>query len=182
VVPEAPLEQTETGVVPTADGWFVLNARDARWYASAPMGFHAVFEAEGARFHDLGLNLNVLRPDEPMSLYHGEDAQEDFLVLAGECVLVIEGQERKLATWDFVHCPPWTEHVFVGAGEGSCLVLAVGARSESRSFRYPANEVASRYGASAEKDTTDPREAYATFDRPVVVSRPPEFDELASRS
>jgi uncharacterized cupin superfamily protein len=113
-------------------------------------------------FPQFGVNLFVLEPGEPMAVYHGEDAQEDFLVLHGDCVLVVEGQERSLTQWDFVHCPPWTEHTIVGAGDGPCVVLAVGTR-RSEGIRFLANEVAAMHGASSERDTTDGGEAYARF-------------------
>jgi glyoxylate utilization-related uncharacterized protein len=117
VVPEAPLEHSDHGTFPVGDGWFVVNARDAQWFESGGLGFYAPFEGENAPFGELGFNLNVLRPGEPSCMYHGEETQEDFLVLAGACVLIVEGHERQLNAWDFVHCPPWTEHVFVGAGD-----------------------------------------------------------------
>ena len=89
--------------------------------------------------------------------------QEDFLVLSGECLLLIEGEERRLKAWDFVHCPNWTEHIFVGAGNGPCLVLGVGARRKGRGIRYPVNALALKYGAGVEIETSDPKEAYARF-------------------
>jgi uncharacterized cupin superfamily protein len=106
-------------------------------------------------------------------MYHGEDAQEDFLVLSGECLLLVEGEERRLRTWDLVHCPPWTEHIFVGAGEGPCVVLAVGARRKGRGIRYPVSELALRHRAGVEVETTEPKEAYAWFsgDRPISCPR-----------
>ena len=103
-------------------------------------------------------------------MYHGEDAQEDFLVLSGECLLIVEGQERLLKAWDFVHCPPWTEHIFVGAGEGPCVVVGVGARRKGRGIVYPANETASRHGAGVDEETSDPRVAYARFGEDTPVS------------
>jgi oxalate decarboxylase/phosphoglucose isomerase-like protein (cupin superfamily) len=133
VVPEAELEDTGAGVVPASAGWFVLNARDARWFHregrgdSLPFTGSDEFEAE-SYFPMLGMSLQVLSPGEPNSMYHWETEQEDFLVLAGEALLVVEGQERPLRQWDFVHCPPETQHVFVGAGEGPCVLLAVGSR------------------------------------------------------
>lgn len=174
MVPEASLEQGEHGRSPSGEGWFVLNARDATWYESDGLGFYCGFESDTTRFEQFGINLNVLRPGEPMSMYHGEEAQEDFLVLFGECLLVVEGQERRLRRWDFVHCPPWTEHVFVGAGEGPSLVLALGARGK-HALRYPANEAALRHGAGVEVDTSDPRDAYARFERPEPTRFPREF-------
>ena len=126
MVPEAPLEQMKGGVMPTGEGWFVVNAREARWL-DGHFGAYTRFEGEGeAKFPELGINIGVLGPGQAACHYHGEDAQEDFLVLSGECLLLIEGEERRLKAWDFVHCPAWTEHVFVGAGDGPCAILAMG--------------------------------------------------------
>jgi uncharacterized cupin superfamily protein len=111
-------------------------------------------------------------------MYHGEDAQEDFLVLSGECLLLIEGEERRLRQWDFVHCPPWTEHIFVGAGEGPCVLLGVGARRKGRGIRYPVSEIALKYGAGVERETTEPREAYARFAEDKPVPLPEELPDL----
>ena len=159
MVPEAPLEPTEGGLAPSGDGWFVLNARDARW-VTGRFGAYTRFEGEAARFPRLGLNVAVLQPGEPACYYHAEDDQEDFLVLSGECLVLIEGEERPLKQWDLVHCPPWTEHVFVGAGDGPCALLAVGSRT-SRDGVYPVSELALRHGAGVEAETREPREAYA---------------------
>jgi uncharacterized cupin superfamily protein len=167
----------ESGALPAGEGWFVLNARDAQWFESDGLGFYTTFQGENARFEELGLGLGILRPGEPNAMYHGEDAQEDFLVLSGECVLIIEGEERRLEAWDFVHCPPWTEHIFVGAGDGPCLVFAVGARRKGRGLRYPVNELVLKYGAGVEKETSDPSEAYARFSDDKAVSCPDEFPQ-----
>ncbi len=166
MVPEAPLSQTDAGLVPEGEGWFVLNARDARWWRSEELGIYCPFEGKRARFTELGINLNVQPPGQPNCMYHSEAAQEDFLVLSGECILIVEGQERRLRPWDFVHCPPGTVHVFVGAGTESCLILAVGARRPGVRIRYPVSDVARKYGASVEKETRSPRKAYARFARP----------------
>ena len=144
MVPEAPLEQTENGLVPRGEGWYVLNAREARWWRTDDLGSVCTFEGD-VRFPELGINVSVLRPGEPSCMYHGEEAQEDFLVLSGGCLLLIEGEERPLRAWDFVHCPRWTEHVIVGAGSGPCVVLAVGARGVGRGVRYPVDEAALRH-------------------------------------
>jgi uncharacterized cupin superfamily protein len=180
VVPESPLEQDEAGLFPAGEGWFVVNSREARWLDFGALGLACLFESKDARFEQLGINLNLLRPGEPNCMYHAEDAQEDFLVLAGECLLLVEGEERALAQWDFVHCPPWTEHVFVGAGDGPCLLLAVGSRQRpaGRGIRYPVNEVALRHGAGVETETSDPDEAYARFPRPKPVPCPGELPGL----
>jgi uncharacterized cupin superfamily protein len=180
VVPEAPLEQTEHGLVPAGEGWFVVNVRNARWFESDGLGRYTQFQGD-ERFPEFGFNLAILQPGEPSSLYHGEDAQEDFLVLAGECLLLVEGEERPLRAWDFVHCPNWTEHIFVGAGERPCLLLGVGSRTPGRGVRYTVHEVALKHRAGVETETSDSREAYAAFadDRPVPC--PPEFDALTRR-
>jgi uncharacterized cupin superfamily protein len=136
----------------------VLNARDARWL-EGDYGAFTRFEGD-ARFSQVGVNIGVVAPGQPSCMYHGEEDQEDFLVLSGECLLLIEGEERRLGRWDFVHCPPWTEHVFVGAGSGPCAILALGGRS-SRGVVYPASELAQRHGAGVVAETRDPDEAYA---------------------
>ena len=168
MVPEAPLEQTEHGLVPAGAGWFVVNARETRWYESDGMGVYTMFSSEATRFEQLGFNIGILRPGEPNCMYHAEDAQEDFLVLSGECLLIVEGEERRLKAWDFVHCPPMTGHVFVGAGDGPCVVVAVGARTKGRAVVYRRSETALAHGASVQRDTSDWAEAYARFagDRP----------------
>ena len=165
MVPEARLEATENGLVPQGDGWFVLNARNAIWRYSEGRGAYCIFEGE-PEFSQLGIHLVTLSPGEPMAMYHWEADQEDFLVLAGEALLIVEGEERPLGRWDFVHCPPGTKHVIVGAGNGPCLVLAVGARDRSTGpdwGGYTVDEAALRHGAGVEQETTEPREAYARF-------------------
>jgi uncharacterized cupin superfamily protein len=158
MIPEAPLEPAGKGMAPAGDGWFVLNVSEARW-VEGTFGAYTSFEGAG-KFPHLGVNIGVLSPGQPACYYHGEDDQEDFLVLSGECLLVIEGEERRLEQWDLVHCPPWTEHVLIGAGDGPCAVLAVGSR-RTHDVVYPASEVAQRHGAAVSKETRSPREAYA---------------------
>lgn len=167
MVPEAPLERDDSGLAPRGEGWFVLNARESRWL-DGEFGAYTRFEGD-ARFPQMGINIAVLEPGQPACLYHGEGDQEGFLVLSGECLLLIEGQERPLKAWDFVHCPPHTEHVLVGAGNGPCAVLGVGTRT-SREVVYPASELAQRHGASAREETHNPSEAYADTapDQPVA--------------
>ena len=175
VVREAQLEATEHGSRPVDDGWFVLNARDAGWEDSHGLGLYATFDGAEARFPEVGINIAILHPGEPSCMYHAEEAQEDFLVLAGECVLLAEGDERLLRAWDFVHCPPWAEHVFVGAGDGPCLLLAVGARRKGRGLVYPVNELALSYGAGVEVETGSPAEAYARFPEATPIACPESF-------
>jgi uncharacterized cupin superfamily protein len=167
MVPEARVEPGDGGgLVPNGEGWFVVNARDAQWY-TGHFGAYTRFEGEPS-FPMLGINIGVLEPGQPACYYHGEDEQEDFLVLSGECLLLIEGQERRLRAWDFVHCPPWTEHVFVGAGDGPCAILAVGTRTGGGVI-YPVSELAQRHGAGVEHEIDQPRQAYAEI-RPDVAS------------
>jgi uncharacterized cupin superfamily protein len=164
-VPEAKLEPTEHGLAPKGDGWFVLNAREARWRDEP--GRSAFCDLEGEpEFPQLGINIQVLQPGDTMSMYHWEADQEDFLVLSGEALLIVEGEERPLRQWDFVHCPAGTKHVIVGAGQGPSAVVAVGARDRSTGpdwGSYPVDEAALRHGAGVEEETADPEQAYARF-------------------
>ena len=162
MAPEAEFELVGDGLAPVGEGWFVLNARDARWMEGA-FGAYTRFEGE-ARFPQIGINIGVLEPGQPACYYHGENEQEDFLVLSGECLLLIEGAERRLRAWDFVHCPAWTRHVFVGAGDGPCAILAIGARSTDEVI-YPVSELALRHRAGVQTETRDPREAYSDLPR-----------------
>jgi uncharacterized cupin superfamily protein len=163
VVPEAPLEMTKFGFRPGGQGWFVVNATEVRWRDTGSLGAFCDFEGK-RRFPELGINLNVLQPGQPMGLYHRETAQEDFLVLAGTCLLIVEGEERELKTWDFFHSPPQTEHVIVGAGTKRAVVLAVGSRGRGRKgLVYPVSEAALKHGAGVEQETTKPAEAYGSF-------------------
>ena len=162
---EARLEDFGSGLAPASEGWFVVNVRDAEWLASEngemrPSGSECAFESAKAEFAQLGVRLHVLPPGESNGLYHTESKQEDFLVLAGECRLLVEGGERLLRQWDFFHSPAGTEHIFVGAGNGPCVVLMVGARGENWNVHYPVSKLAAQYGASVEEETSDPRQAY----------------------
>jgi uncharacterized cupin superfamily protein len=166
-VPESRLDPTEHGLVPIGDGWFVLNARDARWFHAPGRSALCRFEGE-QEFLQLGVNLSVLEPGVPMGMYHWEADQEDFLILSGQALLVVEGEERPLRRWDFVHCPPGTKHVIVGAGDGPCVVLAIGARDRSTGAGwggYSVDEAALRHGVGVEQETTDAGEAYAGLTR-----------------
>ncbi len=177
VTQEAQLESTESGVAPTTDGWFVVNVSDAAW-VTAPSGNSACFfENREAEFEQLGINVRVLVPGKPNGRYHSESIQEDFLVLAGECVLLVEEEERRLKAWDFVHCPPGTNHIFVGAGDSPCVILMVGNREPGATLHYPRSELALRYGAGVETPTDSAEEAYAGV--PLAQpARPPYWVEL----
>ena len=163
-VEEAHTEETPYGRYVTSDGWFVHNLEDALAVRFQQGGALYPLEPREAPFRDLGVNVRVLWPGDANALYHHEDAQEGFLVLAGECTLVVEEQERPLSRWDYFHCPPGTRHVIVGAGESLCVVLMVGARREQEALGYPVSDVAAKYGASVSRETNSPEEAYA--DRP----------------
>jgi len=178
MVPEAPLERTERGLVAAGEGWFVLNAREARWRHADGSGDGLSFEGE-TDFLQVGIGLRVLGPGEPMAMYHWETDQEGFLVLSGEALLIVEGEERPLQQWDFVHCPAATQHVIIGAGNGHCVVLAVGAR-ERHAPRgpdgrlqvtddwgaYTVDVAALRHGAGVAEETTDENVAYTRLPEP----------------
>jgi uncharacterized cupin superfamily protein len=181
VVPEAELKQTEAGLVPAGTGWFVMNAREARWFHNpgrsdnAPLTGCDAFEAE-TYFPMLGMSIQCLSPGRPNSTYHWETEQEDFLVLHGEALLIVEGQERRLRQWDFVHCPPETKHVFVGAGDGHCVILAASSRQFQKDGPwgfYCVDETAARYNASSPEETQDGDVAYGRF----PPSQPTRFRE-----
>jgi uncharacterized cupin superfamily protein len=164
-VDEAALEPRPAGLTPVTPGWFVVDVRKAAWVTNETFGAACVFEGDAAPFPQVGYTIAVLQPGQPSGMYHSETSQEDFLVLAGECLLVIEGEERPLEAWDFVHCPPGTDHIFVGAGDRPCVIFMAGARSEGNTITYPRNDVALRHGAGVETETQVPREAYAPFPR-----------------
>jgi uncharacterized cupin superfamily protein len=164
VVPEAVLEQTEVGTMPTGPGWFVLNAKDAMWMHGEDRPALCIFE--GRTFFDqVGINIGVHWPGQAMAMYHWEADQEDFLVIAGEGMLIVEGEERPLRQWDFFHCPAGTHHAIVGAGDGPCVIVAVGARDRSVDNPdwggYVPDEAAAKHGASVPKATSDANAAYA---------------------
>ena len=171
MVPEAELRDDGVGLVAASDGWFVLNARDARWFDkpgqghSVPLTGYNEYEAE-TFFPMLGMAIRVIGPGEPSTMYHWETEQEDFLVLSGEAVLIVEGEECRLARWDFVHCPPGTNHAFVGTGEGACVLLCASSRQFQKDGpwgRYTVDHVAERLGASGPQETEDYAVAYGRF-------------------
>ncbi len=187
MVESARLESVGSGLAPASDGWFVVNVRDAAWLTKEGLGSFCGFEAdvpvvrgtelEPRLFPQLGIRIVVLEPGEPSTLYHAESAQEDFLVLSGECVAIVEGEERPLRTWDFVHCPPGTPHAFVGAGDAPCVLLGAGARPEDGTILYPVSDLARKHGAGVERETTSAREAYAAYPH-WVRGRPASWDRL----
>jgi uncharacterized cupin superfamily protein len=156
------------------DKWFVQNVSDAPWVSNEKFGDACIFEDETKRFEQIGYTLAVLQPGQPNGMYHRESNQEDFLVLSGECLLLIDGEERKLHAWDFVHCPPGTDHIFVGAGDGPCVIFMAGARTNPRHTVYVHDEVALKHGAGVQAETRESRDAYAPFPK-WQVGRPAEF-------
>jgi uncharacterized cupin superfamily protein len=176
MVEQAHLEEGSSGLAPTTGGWFVVNVRETAWRTHPTFGSDCRFESSELSFAGVGLNISVLQPGEP-NCYHAESVEEHFLVLSGECVLLVQGQERSLRAWDFVHCPPGTEHVFVGAGDGPCAILMVGAREDDATIVYPRSDLALRHGAGVETETSSPEEAYAAFERP-EPGRPAGWDAL----
>lgn len=173
-VEEASSKDTPYGRYITSDGWFVLNLAEALAVRNEEKG-GAVYpiEPREARFRDFGVNVRVLPPGESNALYHAETGQEGFLVLAGTCTLLVEEEERRLRQWDYFHCPSETRHVFVGAGDAPCVILMIGARPEIETLRYPASELAAKYGAAAARETEDPDEAYADWPGDYVPLRLP---------
>ena len=158
---EAQLEDVGSGLAPVSDGWFLVNLRDAAWLTNEAFGARCVFEGgmpvlrkrpdlPAHKFSQLGITLQVLQPGQPSGLYHAETNQEGFLVLAGECLLEVEDQERPLKAWDYFHCPPGTAHAFVGAGDGPCVILMTGARTREKNTVYP-------------RSALPPSEVYAPF-------------------
>jgi uncharacterized cupin superfamily protein len=171
---EAKLDETPYGRNPAEEGWFVLNLADALAVRNEEKGGATYpLEPEGGGFTEFGVNVHVLWPGEPNGLYHSENVREAFLVLSGECTLLVEEEERTLGPWDFVHCPAGTRHIFVGAGEGPCAILMIGGRPEVERLIYPVSEVAAKYGASASKDTESPEEAYADWPGDFTPTRLP---------
>lgn len=166
MVPEARLEQREAGFEPVTDGWFVVNVRDAAWVTNGQLGDACVIEGDDVSFPDLGFTIGVLQPGQA-SRYHREANQEDFLVLSGECIALIEEHERHLQAWDFVHCPAGTDHAFVGAGDGPCAIFMVGARAgwPDKGIVYPRSNLALRHDAGVPVETTSPAEAYAGLEK-----------------
>ena len=173
-VPQARLEDVGSGLAPVSPGWFVVNVREAAWVTNEAFGARCLFEADvpslrdrpglqPQRFEQLGIKLAVFDPGTPSGLYHADSAEEDFLVLEGECVARIEDEDRFLRQWDFLHCPPGTHHGFVGAGEGPCVLLMVGARTPGRTFDYPDQRAESSQEAYRDKPHWRPGPRPAPF-------------------
>jgi len=170
---EATTKDTDTGQVVDGEGWFVRNLGDASWERDSDNGVWCAFEAPDAPFAQYGANVHIVKPGQPNGRYHSESEQEGFLVLAGECIAVVEGQERRLRQWDYLHCPAGTNHILIGAGDGPCAIFMTGGRSPESSVHYPVDAVAARYGASVAKATDSATEAYADQARTITRERAP---------
>jgi uncharacterized cupin superfamily protein len=171
---EATMDELEVGRNPASDGWFVLNLADAATFRNEEKGGAVIpLEPRGGLFKDFGVNVHIVWPGEPSALYHSENVREAFLVLSGECTLVVEEEERLLRQWDFFHCPAGTRHIFVGAGDGPCAILMIGGRAKDEQLLYPVSEVAAKHGASVTKETPNPDEAYADWPGEFVPVRLP---------
>ena len=177
---EASVADTPYGRYVTSEGWFVLNLGEALAVRNEEKGGASYpIESQEHQFAGFGVHLRVLRPGDPNAMYHSEGVQEGFLVLAGECTLVVEDEERRLRQWDYFHCPPDTRHVLVGAGAGPCSILMIGARPDDP-ILYPVSELAARYGASVETETAIPDEAYADWPgdyEPLRLPWPPDSSD-----
>lgn len=144
------------------DETMIINVAEAPAFGHSRRATMISLEPEGTEWPDTGINVQIMQPGQPNCRYHSEPVQEDFLVLSGECIAIIEGEEKPLRKWDFLHCPAGTEHVFVGAGDRPCAVLMIGSRRKNAAH-YPVNEVAAKYDASVQQETDDPAEAYADW-------------------
>ncbi|MGD9694491.1 MAG: cupin domain-containing protein [Thermoleophilia bacterium] len=175
---QACMVETPSGIAPGSEGWFVVNVRDAAWSTSDTFGSACDFEGR-ARFPHLGVNIRVLRPGQSAGLYHSESEQECLLVLSGECLLLVEGEEHVLRAWDFVHSPPGTEHAVMGLGEDPCIILMCGSRRGETAFDYPVRSVALRHGVGVITPTRSGAEAYARAgSAPLRAERPRGWERL----
>ena len=154
--------------------WFVRNIRDVQWFDGGKFGVYGDFQG-GVHFDEFGFNFGVVWPGQPVAMYHREDHQEGFLVLSGECLLIVDGEERRLEQWDYFHCPPGVEHIVVGAGDGPSFLIAVGGRVGPGNPVYPVNDVALAYEAGVESETALAKEAYAKFPEPAPIAFSEEF-------
>jgi uncharacterized cupin superfamily protein len=156
---EAKLVENDAGRVPEGEGWFVLNLRDAQWETMEGAGTWVVFAADGVP-NQIGVGAHVLPPGESTGFYHREGNQEGFLVLSGECLVVVEGEERVLRQWDYFHCPPGTAHIMIGGSEQPCVLFMFGNHLPDAKTEYLVDPVAARHGVSVSEPTDSAREAY----------------------
>ena len=163
---EAKIEETEHGRMPADGGWFIMNLRDVAWATVKGGGAWAAWETRDTASETLGWGVHILWPGDSPGYYHAESQQEGFLVLSGECIAIVEGEERRMGPGDFLHSPPGTAHITVGAGDGPCALVMVGTRAPNNEIQYLVEPAAAKYGHSVETQTDSPREAYK--DRPPI--------------
>jgi len=183
MIAESRLEPVASGLTPVTPGWFVVNVADTAWVTNDEWCGVCIFESDEFVLQgrpdlteyekDAGFTIRVFPPGQPAGLYHAESVEENFLVVMGRCILIVEDQERQLRTWDFVHCPPLTGHTFVNNGDEPCVLVATGNRRDDLERTYGRSEVALRYGAGSPADTTTP-ERRGQWE----VKRPQCWDEL----
>jgi uncharacterized cupin superfamily protein len=161
---EAKLVERDGGLEPDGDGWFIVNAADALSFKHPSSGQYIAFENDKARFPHYGIGIHMLWPGQPNAMYHAESNQESFMVLEGECLLIVEGEERLMKKWDFFHAAPMTRHITIGAGDGPCALLMVGARLPDEVLEYPHDPLAEKYGAQSPVPTADPKVAYSELE------------------
>jgi uncharacterized cupin superfamily protein len=154
--------------------WHIANARDTQWFDAGKFGVYSDFQ-QGEHFEEFGFNIGMALPGQPGGLYHRESHQEGFLILSGEALLIVEGEERRLRQWDYFHCPAGVEHILVGAGDGPCVVIAVGGRVGPGNPVYPVNDAALKHGVGVEQETTVGKDAYAPWPGPEPVPFREEF-------
>ena len=174
---EARIEKTPEGHVPVSGGWFILNLGEMAWETVPGFGVWRGFEAPDADASQprIGVHVHVLQPGEANGYYHAEAAQEGFLVLSGECIAIVEGEERRMRQWDYLHSPPGTAHITVGAGDEPCAMLMFGSPDPSRKVKWIANETAATYGASVAYTTGRAAEAYGDLPNQTRVRPPKPF-------
>jgi uncharacterized cupin superfamily protein len=144
------------------DRMYIVNARDAEWRRAEGRGAAVGLTDDAPQ---VGVNLFVLGPGEPMAMYHWEADQEDFLVVSGEAIAIVDGEERPLRTWDLLHTPPGVAKVVIGAGSDGCIVVAIGARAHQDGDGwggYLVDDRALAHGAGVTEETNDPMVAYST--------------------
>jgi uncharacterized cupin superfamily protein len=154
--------------------WFVRNVADNEWWVNEKFGARTMLVPYESQ---VGVRVHVLEPGKPSTLYHRESEQEGFLVVEGECLLIVEGEERRLGPGDYFHCAPATTHSFVRAGDRPCVVVTVGRRGEGGTILYARDETALSHGAGSEQETDTAGEAYAPFPK-WESGRPGAWDSL----
>lgn len=152
--------------------WYVHNVGEFPWFVNEKFGARGLLVPPEAQ---VGVRVHVLEPGKPSTMYHRETGQEGFLVVEGECLLIVEGEERPLGQWDYFHCPPGVTHAFVGAGEGPCVMVTLGLRGGT--IVYERNDLALAHGAGVEEETDTPSVAYEPFPK-WEEGHPAAWDEL----